>query len=64
MKSTISTRGQVSIPSAIRKKHGIETESQAEWIEDGDAIRMVPLPKDPIRAFRGAGKAGFLRQTH
>ena len=56
MKTTISTRGQVSIPAALRKKYGIETETQVEWIEDGAAIKIMPLPKDPISAFRGAGK--------
>jgi AbrB family looped-hinge helix DNA binding protein len=56
MKTTVSTRGQVSIPAALRKKYGIETETQVEWIEEGDAIKIIPLPKDPIEAFRGAGK--------
>jgi AbrB family looped-hinge helix DNA binding protein len=56
MKSTISSRGQVSIPATLRKKYGIETETQVEWIEEGNAIKIVPLPKDPIKAFRGAGK--------
>jgi len=56
MKTTISARGQVSIPAALRKKYGIETDTQVEWIEEGNAIKIVPLPKDPIKAFRGAGK--------
>jgi len=59
MKSKVTTRGQVSIPSKIRKKFNIEPESSVEWIVDGNVIKVVPLPKDPVAAFKGRGSRKY-----
>lgn len=55
MKAKVTSRGQVSIPTAIRKQFNIEPESRVEWIVESNTIKVVPLPKDPVAAFRGRG---------
>ncbi len=59
MKSKVTARGQVSIPSEIRKKFNIEPESRIEWVVEGNVIKVVPLPKDAVAAFRGRGSRKY-----
>lgn len=59
MKTRVTVRGQVSIPARIRKQFHIEPESTVRWEVEGGVIKIVPLPKDPVSAFRGQGKAGY-----
>lgn len=49
-------KGQVVIPSRIRKQLSIEKGSVLEIALVGDHIEMRPVPADPIAAFCGSLK--------
>lgn len=59
MTTKVTTRGQVSIPADIRKQFHIEAESKVEWSVEGDEIKLIPLPKDVVAAFRGKGRRKY-----
>ena len=58
MKTTVTARGQTVVPAKIRKDHQIGSRTQLEWIDDGETIRVVPLPADRVHAAKGSTK-GF-----
>lgn len=39
----ITNRGMISIPSAFRKKFGLEDGQQVLFIEDEGALRLIPI---------------------
>ncbi len=62
MRTKVSARGQVSIPSAVRRQLRIKPESTLEWIVEGSTARVIPIPEDPIGALRGSGRKGEVRR--
>lgn len=56
METTVTKRGQTVIPAAIRKRYGIAEGDYIAWLDDGATIRVVPIPADPVRGLRGAGR--------
>ena len=62
MRTKISKRGQVSVPSKVRKQLLIGPDTTLEWVIEGSTARVIPVPADPIRAFRGSGKKGMVKR--
>ena len=60
METTVTGRGRTSIPAAIRRRHDIKEGDRIAWLDDGETIRLVPVPSDPIRALRGSGRGQSL----
>ena len=44
------------MPARIRKRFGLKPGQKLEWVEDGKVIIVLPVPPDPIRAFRGSSR--------
>jgi AbrB family looped-hinge helix DNA binding protein len=54
--TTLTDRGQTAVPAWIRKRFRIKPGQKLTWVEDGKIIYVLPVARDPIRAFRGSSK--------
>jgi AbrB family looped-hinge helix DNA binding protein len=62
MRTKVSKRGQVSVPSEVRKQLSIGPNTTVEWILEGDTARVIPIPANPVEVFRGSGKKGLVNK--
>ena len=51
--STVTTKGQLVIPSKLRRKYGIHKGTQVAFVEDDHRLILQPLTPDFIRSLRG-----------
>jgi bifunctional DNA-binding transcriptional regulator/antitoxin component of YhaV-PrlF toxin-antitoxin module len=58
MRTRLTSRGRVSIPSVLRRKLKLKAQTLPEWVVEGDTLRAIPIPDDPMAALRGSGKKG------
>jgi len=56
LRTTVTKRAQTAVPARIRQQHNIQPGDTLAWIDDGETIKVIPLPQDPVRALRGCAK--------
>src|SRR5262249_4706088 len=47
METAVTKKGQTNIPAAIRKRYQIHEGDRLVWIDEGEVIRVIPVPADP-----------------
>ena len=60
----VTTKGQLVIPSKIRKKFGIKPGTRVNFFVEDDGIKMVPVTSETIKAnigFLGNDGASLLK---
>ncbi|HLD41330.1 MAG TPA: AbrB/MazE/SpoVT family DNA-binding domain-containing protein [Candidatus Omnitrophota bacterium] len=63
MVTTITVRGQTSVPSLIRRKYNLRPHTKIEWLETPRGITVIPVPEDVLKTFRGMFKgSGITRE--
>ena len=56
MQTAVTKRGQTVIPAPIRRRYHIREGDRLVWLDDGESIRVVPVPPDAVRALRGVAR--------
>lgn len=49
----VTRQGQTTIPKPLRKKYAIEEGDTVLYIDVGDHVAVLPVPKDPLMVLRG-----------
>ena len=52
----VTTKGQLVVPSRIRRRFGIKPGTRVNFVEEGDRIIFQPVTREYIRSFRGMFK--------
>jgi bifunctional DNA-binding transcriptional regulator/antitoxin component of YhaV-PrlF toxin-antitoxin module len=56
--STVSTKGQLLIPSRLRRKYSIKKGTRVAFLERENRRGLQPLPPEFIRSLRGSQRGG------
>jgi AbrB family looped-hinge helix DNA binding protein len=51
--TTVSTKGWVVIPKALREKYGLGKGKRVQVVDYGGLLALMPVPDDPVEALHG-----------
>jgi len=57
-RATVTTKGQLVIPSKLRRKYNIRKGTQVVFLEEDHRLILQPLTREYIHALRGSWKGG------
>jgi AbrB family looped-hinge helix DNA binding protein len=62
--STVTTKGQLVIPSKLRRKYAIQKGTQVAFVEEESRLILQPLTPEFVRRLRGSlrGEPSALKQ--
>ncbi len=64
METTVmSERGQIAVPAGLRKRYHFKGGQKFAWLDDGDFIKLIPVPDDPLEALYGCAKGENLTES-
>jgi len=60
--TVVTTKGQLVVPSRLRRKYGLRRGTRVAFVEEGKKLVLQPLTPEYVRAQRGslAGKPSAL----
>ena len=53
METTLTSKGQIVIPSELRRKYGLKEGVRIQLIDDGEQIILQPITPEYVRKMRG-----------
>ena len=56
MKTTVTAKGQITIPAELRRKYGIEPGTKISISDDSTSITLTPVTENLIKQMRGSLK--------
>ena len=51
--ATLTTKGQITIPAAVRASLGLETGSRIEFVETSNGQYLIVAATSPVQALKG-----------